>query len=48
MVEFIDNSAVFTVSFIYETILIPYYELQNVFYRANVTSKHINKARASM
>lgn len=48
MVEYIDKGAIFTISFIYETILIPYYELQNVYYRANVTSKHINKARARM
>lgn len=48
MYEYIDKGAVFTMSFIYETILIPYYELQNVYYRANNTSNQINKARASM
>ena len=46
MYEYIDKGAVFTASFIYETILIPYYELQNVYYRANETSKQINKARS--
>lgn len=44
----ISDVGVFTVSVVYEIILIPYYEAREVYIRTNKTAEQINRARARM
>ena len=46
MFEYIGKGAIFTISFLYETVLIPYYEIEEVYLRANRTANKINNQRA--
>jgi hypothetical protein len=46
MFEYIGKGAIFTISFLYETVLIPYYEIEEVYLRANGTANKINNQRA--
>jgi hypothetical protein len=46
MFDCISKGAIFTVSFLYETVLIPYYEIEEVYLRANRTANKINNQRA--
>ena len=44
----VSDVAVFTVSIVCEIILIPYYEVREVYIRTNKTAEQINKYRARM
>ena len=43
-----NDATVFTVSMVYEIVLIPYYEAREIFLRTNETTDCINRARARM